>query len=404
MRNNRIYYRNPFFHLGHLQTLFHNDDFATSNKSKCYMLIDDRYTDYISSIEEDIRYLNLKSTVLISMRKYTNIIHNETKKLAAAGKIYMLLGKNMVSNAGIIGTYIDSCPAYFQLKYTGTDTVIGFVKPDDERGTGLKIIYLFEYIVKICDNLFNITDVSCDLPESFKAGPPLNPIVIQEYIIEDFRYTKKHWPTEQRADPCLLTLKGLKARGVPSTVLWDFYRFAVVKGRVSLFDFEDLLLAHLRSIAEPLQAIIEPLLLKLKDEDPLYIPQAAIGLDRQHLHKNGSAYLAQNAGAIKCTDIEMNRKSIQALLGERINGSLGASEWPCLDWLPVTAARPFTLHICNWFYTGLNDILTPIITKGVYTGEGELTVGKIYTIKDGGFMRYSHNDDLGPVFLSICKV
>jgi hypothetical protein len=83
---------------------------------------------------------------------------------------------------------------------------------------------------------------------------------------------------------------------------------------------------------------------------------------------------------------------------------LGASEWPCLDWLPVTAARPFTLHICNWFYTGLNDILTPIITKGVYTGEGELTVGKIYTIKDGGFMRYSHNDDLGPVFLSICKV
>ncbi len=369
------------------------------------MYIDDRYTDYISSIEEDIRYLNLKSTVLISMRKYTNIIHNETKKLAAAGKIYMLLGKNSVSNAGIIGTYIDTCPAYFQLKYTGTDTVIGFVKPDEERGTGLKIIYLFEYIVKICDNLFNITDVSCDLPESFKAGPPLNPIVIQEYIIEDFRYTKKHWPTEQRADPCLLTLKGLKARGVPCEVLWDFYRFAVSKGRVTLFDFEDLLLAHLRLTAEPLTAIIEPLLLKLTDEDPLYIPQAAIGLDRQQLHKNGSAYLAQNAGAIQCTGIEMNRKSIQAVQGERIRkGSCGATEGPYLDWVRVAASRPFTLHICNWFYTGLNDILTPIITKGVYAEGGVLTVGKVYTIKDWGFMRYTHNDDLGPVFLSICKV
>ena len=85
----------------------------------------------------------------------------------------------------------------------------------------MKLIYILEYIVKICDIIFNITDVTYDLPETFKINTQtLNFLPFKEYIIEDFKYSKKHWTQETLSDPCLLTLKGLKNRGIPSCVLW----------------------------------------------------------------------------------------------------------------------------------------------------------------------------------------
>jgi len=397
MKNNRIYYRNPFFHLGHLQTLFHNDEFATVNKGKCYMLLDDRYVDYCSSLEEDIAYLSLKSTVIISIRKYTNIINAETKKLVTAGKIYMLAGKNNVINAAQISAYIDTCSTYFQLKLTGSDTIVGFVK-QNEHGQ-LKLIYMFEYIVKICDMIFNITDVTNDLPETFKIlnTRTLNLLPIKEYIIEDFKYTKKLWPTEMRTDPCLLTLKGLKKRGVPSCVLWDFYRYGVKHERVTLFDFEKILIAHLHTVAEGLTIIIDPLLLTLSENDAIYINRADFGLDQQHLRKNRSCNLFGQSGGVKCTDIEMTKTGIQALKGERVHCT--SDMVPTLPWLAADdAIKTGRLRIYNWFYTGLNDIISPTIAPIIYNGR--VVPEKIYSIKDWGFISYRGEKE----FISICKV
>ena len=398
MKNNRIYYRNPFFHLGHLQTLFHNDEFATLNKGKCYMLLDDRYVDYCSSLEEDIAYLSLKSTVIISIRKYTNIINTETKKLVSSGKMYMLVGKNNVTNAAQISAYIDSCSTYFQLKLTGSDTIVGFVK-QNEQGQ-LKLIYMFEYIVKICDMIFNITDVTNDLPETFKIlnmRTPLNLLPIKEYIIEDFKYTKKLWPTERWTDPCLLTLKGLKKRGVPSCVLWKFYQYAVEHESVTLLDFEKILITHLHTVADVLPVIIDPLLCEFSENDAIYINRADFGLDRQHLQKNRICNLHDLSGGIKCTDIEMTKTGIHVLKGERVDCTTEMA--PTIQWLAADdAIQTGVLRIYNWFYTGLNDIIPPISAPIVYNTT--VAAEKIYYIKDWGFIRYGGAKE----FISICKV
>ena len=398
MKNNRIYYRNPFFHLGHLQTLYHNDEFATANKGKCYMLLDDRYVDFRSSIEQDITYLSLQSTVIISIRKYDNIINSETKKLAMAGKIYMLSGKNKVTNATQISSYIDACSAYFQLKLTGSDTTIGFVK-QNENGQ-LKLIYILEYIVKICDIIFNITDVTNDLPETFKIlnTRTLNLLPFKEYIIEDFKYTKKLWTPETLSDPCLLTLKGLKKRGIPSCVLWNFYRYAVHHSHVTLFDFEKILIAYLHTVAVPLTVIIDPLLLHLK-EDAIYINRSEVGLDHQQLKKNQICYLYGTPDSVKCTGIEMTKTGIQALHGERIKHQEQYTP-VSLHWLPDdSTVQHGSLCIYNWFYTGLNEVIPPMDVPIVYTHHG-IIPDIIYYIKDWGFITY----DKEFKFISICKV
>jgi len=406
MKNNRIYYRNPFFHLGHLQTLFTNDEFATSNKGKCYMLLDDRYSDSRSSIEEDITYLGLKSTVIISISKYDNIINSETKKIVATGKLYMLIGKNKITNPAQISSYIDSCSTYFQLRLTESDTTIGFVKRN-ENGQ-LKLIYILEYIVKICDIIFNITDVTYDLPETFKINTQtLNFLPFKEYIIEDFKYSKKHWTQETLSDPCLLTLKGLKNRGIPSCVLWDFYQYAVNQSRVTLFDFEKILITYLHTVAVPLTVIIDPLLFEFNNDDRIYINRSDVGLDCQHLKKNHIFKLNDSSDLVKCTDFEMTKIGIQALQGKRLQagqaGQTGQEGNPSggtsLNWLPDdSTVHHGVLRVHNWFYTGLNDVIPPIVQPIVYTHHG-IIPDRIYYIKDWGFITYRNNKE----FISICK-
>ena len=38
----RIFYRNTFLHIGHLQTLLYNDQFAAQHQGTCYAIVDDR--------------------------------------------------------------------------------------------------------------------------------------------------------------------------------------------------------------------------------------------------------------------------------------------------------------------------------------------------------------------------
>jgi hypothetical protein len=402
MRHNRIYYRNPFFHIGHLQTLFYNDTFARENKGTCYSIIDDRqHPECIKKITDDFAYIGLTSTVVIPISKFTDEIHRETQKIVQNGKIYMICGKNTFTNADYINACLNDVTVYFQLKLKSDDTIIGFVK---ENNGVLTVVYLFDYIIKILDIVLNITDVTSDLIIKNKHPLPdlfttvVNVMPINLYKIEGFRYTKKNWPTDEINDPCLLTLKGMKARGIPREVLHLFYTEAVAKGCIRISRLDDLFHTYLTGHSIRINAIVNPLEVKVHQES-WYIDRDAFGMDCPHkLLKDRSCQLMGGL-RIKCTSVLVNETGPYCLMAELLNAPDEATEKESfIDFIKSTESIKVQFKCYNWYYTGDNNIMKPIIYNGYIDAQVLKDPAVMYALPQGGYCSFEKDNTFTCIF------
>ena len=156
----RIYYRNPFLHIGHLNTLFHNNSMAKQHGGICYAINDDRL-DHLrfNDICEDFQYLDLKHVEVISVRKYQERIMKYTEELVRKGDIYIYYCNNVESKPSRVIDYIRNPVMHFQLKlrnkYGSIDPSIGYTRECDGK---LVTLLIFDYIIKVLDTLLNVTE------------------------------------------------------------------------------------------------------------------------------------------------------------------------------------------------------------------------------------------------------
>ena len=422
MRNNRIYYRNPFFHIGHLQTLFYNDAFAADHGGKCYAIVDDRYhLDYKSVIHIDFEYLKLTATVLIPISEYAAVILNETKRLVATGRVYMLCGKVTYTNIDYILEALSGTPTFhFQLKLKSDNTTVGFTKDEDQdpARSGLAVVFLFEYIIKILDNVLGVTDITSDLVLKDRTAPgnfdqlatrKINVIPLKLYSIAGFRYVKKHWPAEALANPCLLTLKGMKARGIPCKVLRQFYEKALLTHLIRIDDLDSLLRTYLSEHALAIRGVMDPLKVDLVGQggvdldQPIYISKGDFGMDcPSKLNKNRSCQLRQGP-RITCTEVHVNEKGVYLLTAAQ--GKVDQEEpLRIISWIPCAHAVRVRVYCYNWFFTGYNSVMNPVLYDA-YLAEADLAFDAVYGLEGVGFIVRAPEPepDGTPRFLCICK-
>jgi hypothetical protein len=412
MRNNRIYYRNPFFHIGHLQTLFFNDQFALSNKGKCYAIVDDRYhQDYKTKIQDDFTYLNLRSTVLVPISDYLNVIQVETKKLISSGRIYMLCGKIVHTSADYINECLDKGLLHFQLKLKDDHTTIVFTKEESPPGTTLSVVYLFEYIIKVLDNVLQITDITSDLVINDKnsisnftqlSTRKINIIPLKLYNITGFRYIKKQWPTEALYDPCLLTLKGMKSRGIPCKVLMSFYEKAMEEHLVGINTLNELLRQYLVEHALPLRGIIDPLRVDLGEGNAIYMERRDFGMDDPtKLIQQRSCHLLDCVEQITCTQVLVNEKGVYGLVAEQNFNPDRNNALRTIPWLACANATKVRFKCYNWYYTGYNNVMKPVIHDG-YIQACDLDPSKSYHLEGRGYCTSIEVEDDLPCFIFLC--
>ena len=98
----RIYYKNLFFHTGHIKTMLDNERFAKKHNGICYAIVDDRQDNGIKHIKDDFDYIGLKHIKVISVNAYYKDIMDYTRTLIKKGDI----------NFGLSEIEKDSCKIY----------------------------------------------------------------------------------------------------------------------------------------------------------------------------------------------------------------------------------------------------------------------------------------------------
>jgi len=467
----RIFYRNHFLHLGHLQTLYFNDNFAKNNKGVCYAIIDDRRTsdEYLCSslsdeIQEDFDYLGLTNTKIVSVSKnYTRII-NYTKGMINEGKIYIHRCTSMETIASNIIKHIDSPHTHFRLMLKSIDGsgagmvqdyAIGYTK---EQHGYLSVVLSFDFIIKVLDNLLNITDIVMtsvfdnvrntetyknNIEEEERTNAIFavfnNKIIkyhhLETYKIIGFKYSKKNWPVTDERDPYLLTIKGLKARAIPKQVLRAFYFHATQMGIIKIAYLDSLLRTYLYKICDRVFGVMDPIMVKInnwadkkteficKPVNPLadthqlnlcalsnilYIDKADFGIDCDTKLTRGRSCRLRHSNIISCTDIEVNDKGPICIYADYLNDTDRSRR--CIHWISSEWGQT-PIKVCflcyNWFYTGLNTLMTPQVTYGYLESHVFNDLSKIYQLERNGYFIYSAVASIKasmPTFIRICKI
>src|SRR3989338_5980957 len=191
----RIYYRNTFLHLGHCQTVHYNNNYAEQHDGKCLAVIDDRqYGANVQMIEEDINYMKLKHITCLSVTSDLPKIQAFTQDLYNKGLIFIdtdpspvIQDRNQSFSNRIseqytspsLNNFTPSPPLLFGRSNTSTSTssntfnnlnqicklrlnttgypIIAYTKHN--YGSNYSLIYIFDYIIKVIDNIYKVTDV-----------------------------------------------------------------------------------------------------------------------------------------------------------------------------------------------------------------------------------------------------
>jgi len=232
---NRIYYKGRHLHLGHLQVLYHNNDFAQLNGGKCYAIIDDRYSD-ITVLYSIFDYLMLKSIVIVPL---TTLQHKLTNMLANDNKVYLCKNNKVIKNRSIINSQILSPCYHFQIKGDG-DILLGYTKSDTVDNS-MRITYIFDHILPYIDRLLEVTDIctSSDL-----TGTPVRTHKIETYYIRGFDINNRKW-----------SLDSLKSSNIPASLLYEFYKLGCAKKVI------DIGLLHINEV----YGIVNPLKIELSN-------------------------------------------------------------------------------------------------------------------------------------------
>lgn len=452
----RIYYRNPFLHIGHLNTLYHNDHIAGGHNGTCYAIIDDRQDEHrIKDIQEDFDYLGLKHIQIISVHKRREDIMKYTEHLIEQGKIYINYCSTIETDPDKIIQYIARPTMHYRLILKCGDTIsvrsdpsIGYTKPCT---SGLTIVLLFDYIIKVLDAMLSITDIiSTSTAEvSDVKDEKISDFFDREnttkiryhrldtYFIHGFKYSKKNWPLMDERNPSLLTIKGLKARHIPKEILYAFYLHATQMGTVKISYLGNLLRTHFYHTTERVQAIIHPLKIELANWRPhqteyicksvgvgtdsdstmtlsplsniLYMEQYDYGVDYSKLTKGRTCRL-RHGPYIRCTDVELDDRGpicIKAEIQERSSSSrdIRTLRWISSEWGRSPVRVKFYLY--NWFYTGHNAHQNTKISYGYIEESVFKDLTKVYQLEHNGYYVYDEylsGENGIPSFICICKI
>jgi glutamyl/glutaminyl-tRNA synthetase len=450
----RVYYRNPFLHIGHLNTLLHNDNIAREHNGKCYAIIDDRQDrDRVKDIKEDFDYLALTHIDVVSVHKHREQIMSYTEQLIEKGYIYIYYCNNIENNPQKIMQYMKNPKMHFQLKLRCSkdpeyrsnpynDPSIGYTK---EYSSGLTIVLIFDYIIKVLDTLLNVTDIIStsatevsdvkdqNISDFFDKGTTIQYHRLDTYFIHGFKYSKKNWPMMDERDPYLLTIKGLKARHVPPVILYAFYLHATQMGSIKITYLGNLLRTYLYQNSDRVLGIVRPVQLELNNWTPLrtdyvckhinpsrdaelslcpmsdilYIDQNDYGIDSLKLTKGRTCRLRYGPN-ILCTDIELDDKGPIKIRADVLDST--GREKRCIHWISAEWGQTpvkVIFYLYNWFYTGQNALLEPRVSVGYIENAVFKDLSRIYQIERSGY--YVYDAELSrinkyPAFICICKL
>ena len=449
-KRTRVYYRNKFLHIGHLQTLFHNDNIAGEHDGVCYAIIDDRQDpERINDIQEDFDYLQLDNIRVVSVHKYHDQIIEYTKKLVREGKIYVNYCSIIEKDTDKILDYIEKPEMHYRLMLkcpNGYDPSIGYTKPMDEGG--LKLVFLFDYIIKVLDHILSITDIistsTTDVTDVRDPNISLffdNAVHIQyhrldTYFIQGFKYAKKDWPNLDERDPYLLTMKGLKARRVPREVLYAFYVHATQMGTIKIIYLNNMLRNYLSRNCDRAFGVIDPVRVKIDNWIPkrteyvckavtpmrdatklklcpltniLYLDRSDYGLENRYKLTKGRTCRLKYGPYIKCTDVEVDSNGptlIHAEYNTQGDQTKRGLHWISSEWGQEPVMVCFVLY--HWFFTGQNTPLQePNIVKGYVERSVFENLDKIYQLERSGYFVYDKKMSqrhMVPTFIRICKI
>lgn len=450
-KRTRVYYRNPFMHIGHLNTLYHNNNIAKKHDGICYALIDDRPDDErIQSLQEDFEYLGLTHIKVVSVYEHRKEIMDYTETLIRNGDIYLHHFSSVETDSVKIISHLKSPKMHFQLKLRCgdrpniyKDPSVGYTKDYED---GLSVMLIFDYIIKVLDAKLDITDIiSTSATEVSDVRDPnisnffdaLNTRKIayhrlDTYFIHGFKYAKKNWPRMNSRNPYLLTIKGLKARHIPPNILYAFYLHATQMGSIKITYLNTLLRAYLYRTTDRVQGVIRPLEVVISNWTPkrteyicktinpirdaemtlcplsevLYIDESDYGIDSQRVSK-GRSFRLRYGPTVKCTDVQLDDhgpERIEVELLEEDGGSSRSVHWISSEWGQGPVKVLFYLY--NWFYTGQNVIMDPRISEGYIDRSVFSDLTRIYQIERSGY--YIYDDHLSnfngiPTFICICR-
>lgn len=450
----RVYYRNPFMHIGHLNTLYHNDNIAKQYGGVCYALIDDRPDDdRITSLQEDFEYLGLKHIKVVSVFEHRDEIMSYTEELIRKGDIYLHYCSSIETNSDRIIQHLKAPKMHFQLKLRCgdrpnqyKDPSIGYTK---DYAIGLSVMLIFDYIIKVLDTKLDITDIiSTSTAEvSDVRDPNISNFFdrcsarkiayhrLDTYFIHGFKYAKKNWPRMNERDPYLLTIKGLKARHIPPIILYAFYLHATQMVSVKITYLNTLLRSHLYRTTDRVQGVVRPLEVVITNwapklteytcksvnpvrdsemslcplSDKFYIDHMDHGMDPQKWTKGRYCRLKYGP-VVKCNEVEIGEHGPVKLYAEVQNGyrdygKIRTVHWVSSEWGQGPVKVLFYLY--NWFYTGQNTIMDPRVSEGYIDRLVFSDLSQIYQIERNGYYIYdAHLSILNsiPTFICICKI
>lgn len=422
----RIYYRNSFFHLGHLNTILSNERIANKYNGICYAIVDDRQDNQcIADIKQDFDYLKVTHIQIISVKQYHSKILEYTVDLINKRKIYLYrCNIKETEPEKILG--LIQCPnEHFQLRlnlgHTNSDPSIGYTGPYNGR---LQLTFIFDYIIKVLDDLLGVTDIiSTSLTEindvkdqniSAFFSKSLRYHRLDTYHIIGFKYSKRGWDIIDEDNPFLLTFKGLKARHIPSDVLKAFYIHACQMGEINLKFLKNLLITYLSSysvktfgIIHPIKVVIDNWREKQTEYVPsryrkpeimyhplsniLYIEKEDYGMGRK-VNVGNKIYLT-GGPTLQCNEIEMNESTKPVIHTELVTVAKHrqkyTTNWISSGWNVRPCLVRFVLY--NWFYTGYNSLLEPDTVDGYIDHNVFRDLDVIYHITDHGFFMYDRN-------------
>ena len=442
----RMYYRNNFFHIGHLKTLYDNERIARKNKGVCYAIIDDRQdTSRVASIQEDFDFLELTNIKTVSVRREHQRIVNYTLELVQSGHVYIYHCDEKITNIDRICKALSAPKMHFQLRLNcnlgSDDPAIGYTS--EENGV-LTIALLFDYIIKVMDVLLKVTNIittsqtdisdvkDVSISGFFDKITSINHCRLDTYHIHNFRYSKRGWDVDEK-NPYLLTIKGLKARHVPVAVLKAFYLHACQMGSIKIQFLATLLNKYLFKHSERTLGVLKPIKVHLdnwrakqtefvcgpknsyysKDikhyplSDVIYIDTMDYGIEPGKFNKGRALPLCYGP-VLSCSGINLSNHQKPVLTATvELTGSSDAKKihWISAPWDEQPCQAQFILY--NWFYTGFNSLILPEVVEGYIDSSVFNNLDKTYHIEQLGYFVYDRESSMEnnmPTFIRICKI
>lgn len=445
----RMYYRNKFFHIGHLKTLYDNDRLARNRNGVCYAIIDDRQdSSRIASIQEDFDYLQLKHIKTVSVKSEQQRILQYTLSLIRDGHVYLYHCEEKITNIDKIIKAVTQPKMHFQLRINCgmdiNDPAIGYT---NEENGNFTMVMIFDYIIKVLDILLGVTDIvttshtdingvkDIHISSFFDKLTKIRQSRLSTYHIHNFRYSKRGWEVDEN-NPYLLTIKGLKARSVPVSVLKAFYLHGCQMGSIKIQFIATLLNKYMFKNSEKALGVLKPLKIHIDNwrskqteyvcgpkslhfsketkhyplSDVIYIDTSDYGIEPGKINKGRTVQLSYGP-CITCTDINLVNPQ-QPVLTANIDFQATSPRvdikkihWISSVWDDAPCQARFYLY--NWFYTGFNTLIEPEIVDGYIDNSVFSNLDQIYQLEQLGYFVYDrtlsekHNM---PIFLRICKI